>query len=235
MLESLANKIVVVTGASSGLGEALARGFAENAATTYLLARRKERLEAIAQELVNKGHKAYAQQCDVTDWQDIWTAANRVTEEQGRIDIWVNNAGWNYAAGIFELTPDLVRHITEVNSYGLIFGTMISAKHMKEQKSGDIVQILSTSAFFPRSKEPVYAGAKADGEHFSASIRDELKQYGIRMIRVFPGGLDTDFRPKANLEQLPNLINPNEAAQLILTAVAQPRNIILDLTIYRGV
>src|SRR3989344_2449904 len=235
LYQNLINKAVMVTGASSGLGEALARQFASNACTVYMGARNYDRLKIIADETNNAQGKAIPISLDVTKPEQVAEAAKRMVMHYGRIDVWVNNAGSEKPASVLELTPELLKEITDVNYHGLVYGTQEAAKQMVKQKEGDIVQILSTSAFTPRVNESAYCGAKAAAEMYSKCAQKELQQYGVRIIPVKPGGMATNFAQNAGLQMPPQAMRPQDIADLILHAVAQPRNILADLTLFRNI
>src|SRR3989344_8341244 len=190
LYQNLINKAVMVTGASRGLGEALARQFASNACTVYMGARNYDRLKIIADETNNAQGKAIPISLDVTKPEQVAEAAKRMVMHYGRIDVWVNNAGSEKPASVLELTPELLREINDVNYHGLVYGTQEAAKQMVKQKNGDIVQILSTSAFTPRMKESAYCGAKGAAAQFSDSAELELRQDGIRIIPIYPVGME---------------------------------------------
>jgi len=234
LYQNLINKVVMVTGASSGLGEALARKFASNACTVYMGARNYDKLKSIADEINNANGRAIAVPLDVTKPEQVEEAAKRMVQHYGRIDIWINNAGSEKPASVLDLTPELLKEITDVNYHGLVYGTQEAARQMVKQGYGDVVQVLSTSAFTVREKESAYCGAKAAAEHWSNCARKELGRYGIRLIHVLPGGMKTKFADNSGLQMPPNAMNPNDIADLILHAVAQPRNIVADLTLYRN-
>lgn len=233
--QNLIHKVVMVTGASSGLGEALARQFASNACTVYLGARNYQKLKDITDEINNARGIAIPLKMDVTKPEQVMEAAKRMVQHYGRIDIWVNNAGSEKPASVLGLSPQLLQDITTVNYFGLVYGTQTAAKQMMTQKKGgDIVQILSTSAFTPRANESAYCAAKAAAEMYSRCAQKELQQYGIRIIPVKPGGMETNFAQNAGLQMPPHAMKPENIAELIVHAVAQPRNIVTDLTLFRN-
>ncbi len=229
--ENLKEKIVMITGASSGLGEALARAFIENDCIVYLSARSKEKLELLAKEL---GKNTVALPIDVTDPAQVKKAAKTMVANHGGIDIWVNNAGGEEKASLEELTPELLNKITAVNYYGLVYGTQEAAKHMRAQKEGDIVQIISTSAFTSRANESAYCAAKAAASLFSESVQHELRDYGIRVFPIYPGGMNTEFFKKAGATIPPDSMETKDIADIILNALSQPRNIIVIPRIFRN-
>lgn len=232
--ENLKDKVVMITGASSGLGEALARAFAENGSLVYIGARNLEKLETIANELLKKGQKVYHSRLDVSNPIEVEAFAEYAIKKQGNIDIWINNAGADKKVSVFDLEPSSLQEITAVNYFGLAYGTVTAARHMKEQNYGDIVQILSTSVFTPRENEAAYCSAKAAADMYSRCAEIELKRYGIRMIRIEPGGMDTAFFQKAGLKLPQNAMDPRDIADMVLNAVSQPRNITAELRIFRN-
>ena len=234
------NKVVVVTGASSGLGEALSRQFVENGAIVHMGARRTKNLETIAKELNEKhGTKskpdvAIAHYTDVTSYMMVDRLGKAVMNMHGKIDIWVNNAGGGAKGSILTMTEHEMDDIINLNMRSVLYGTKVAALVMKEQGYGDIMQILSTSAFTPRPEEFAYCGAKAGAALASASTRMELKTYGIRVFNENPGGMDTEFAKTAGLNTPPNAMNPNDIAKLLLYKLSLPRNVICDSNIYRN-
>lgn len=228
------DKIVMITGASSGLGEALARKFAKKNSHVYIGARNLEKLETIANELAKLGQKVYPYKLDVTNPDEVESFAKYAVTKQGNIDIWINNAGADKKVSIFDFEPSSLQDITAVNYFGLVYGTVTAARYMKEQKYGDIVQILSTSVFTPRENESAYCSAKAAADMYSRCAEFELKRYGIRMIRIEPGGMDTAFFDKAGLKLPQNAMNPSDIADMVINAVSQPRNITAELRIFRN-
>jgi|SRR3989344_2985811 len=232
--QTLNKKVCVITGASSGLGESLAREFAERGGIVYFAARRLKQLETIASDLRAKGYDAMPYELDVTDPMRVKECAGHIVEMQGRIDVWVNNAGSEQKRDILSLDADALYDITAVNYFGLVFGTQEAAKQMKLTQTGDIVQILSTSAFTPRQNESAYCAAKAAAYLFSQSAQQEFKPHGIRVINVLPGGMNTEFFKKAGLTLPPQAMETADVATLIADALETPRNINPELRIYRN-
>lgn len=233
LYQNLFNKVVMVTGASSGLGEALARQFVDNSCAVYLGARSYSKLQKIAQEINNGRGIAIPIELDVTKPELVAEAAKRMVKEYGRIDVWVNNAGGEKPASILDLTPEQVYYNHELNYYGVVWGTQEAARQMVKQKEGDIVQILSTSAFTPRTNESTYCAAKAAAEMYSKCARLELQGYGIRFTHVLPGGIKSKFAESAGLQIPVNAMDPEEVADSILNALAKPRNIETEIRLCR--
>ena len=234
---NLEGKVVMVTGASSGLGEALAREFARGVCNVYIAARREEKLVALAQELeltMQTDQRAIPIKLDVTDNTQVVQAAHRMIKDYGRIDIWINNAGSEKPASVLDLSREQLQEITAVNYFGLVYGTKAAAQQMVQQGYGDIVQILSTSAFTPRANEAAYCAAKAAAEMYSRCAQKELQEHGIRVIPVKPGGMETNFAQNAGLQMPKDAMSPEDVAELIVHAVSLPRNIAPDLTLFRN-
>ncbi len=230
---SLQNKVAVVTGASSGLGEAIARTLADNGAIVYLAARSMDRLSRIAGEIKQAGGRADPIYMNVTRAPSVRTVGEHVHQHHGRIDIWVNNAGGGKKADLEGTTPELLEEMMALNYYGLVNGTREAERHMRKG-GGDIVQILSTSAYTPRPDEAAYVAAKAAADIFSKSIQKELMSRDIRVILIYPGGMKTEFAQKAGLTPPPNAIDPNVVAGTVLYALSLPRNVIFDGRLLRS-
>ncbi|GEM_PF-2622062 len=234
------NKSVVITGASSGLGKELAQEFLNAGSKLYICARNEERLQESAIDIILKKESKHTENylkkvvLDIGNKKSIDSLAEQVMKETGKIDIWINNAGGETKGNIFELSEEQLQTITATNYFGLVYGTQAAACIMKEKKAGDIVQILSTSCFTPREDELAYGAAKAAAENFSKSAGLTLRKYGIRIINVYPGGMDTNFAKSAGLSAPPNLMNPKEIAQEICHALTLSRNIVPELRFYRA-
>lgn len=234
---NLQDKVVMITGASSGLGRELAREFAREGCNVYLAARNEEKLRQLADEIaltMATDQKVIPLKLDVTDNTQVVQAAYRMLKDYKKIDIWINNAGSETPASVLDLTKEQLHEITAVNYFGLVYGTRAAAQHMINQGYGDIVQILSTSAFTPRAHEAAYCAAKAAAEMYSKCAQKELQQHGIRVIPVKPGGMDTNFAKNAGLQAPKNAMDPEDIAELIVHAVSLPRNFAPDLTLYRN-
>src|SRR5215212_1491189 len=161
MAGRLDSKVAVVTGASSGIGEATVRSLAAEGATVVAGARRKERLDGLVEEVAGGGGKAIAVECDVTDEGQAHGLVRRAVEEYGRVDILVNNAGVMLLSTVGKGLSDQWRQMFEVNVMGLLYATDAAIGHMKEQKSGHLVNISSVAGRkVTRDSSGVYAGTK---------------------------------------------------------------------------
>lgn len=172
--ESQKPKTVVLTGASAGVGRAVARRFAEDGAKIGLIARDATRLERAATEIRDKGGQAIVCPLDVTDAEALNDAAERVEAEFGPIDIWINVAMATIFAPITQIEPAEFKRATEVTYLGFVYGTMAALKRMKPRDSGVIVQTGSSLAYRSIPLQAAYCGAKHAMIGFTDSLRCEL-------------------------------------------------------------
>jgi NAD(P)-dependent dehydrogenase (short-subunit alcohol dehydrogenase family)/nitrite reductase/ring-hydroxylating ferredoxin subunit len=236
--EDVVGKVVVVTGASSGNGKAIALLMADRGAKLVLAARRTELLEATALEVEDRGGDALAVTCDVTVREQVEEAARTAIARFGRIDVWVNNAGvipWS----LFEdTTEEEFRRTLEVNLMGAVYGSWAALPTMRSQGSGVIVNIASTAALVALPVGSAYSSSKAGLFAFGDSLRRELRGSGIRVCQVLPVGVNTagffhqrtrGFRLSRRIAFL--LQDPETVARAVLRCVERPgtRNVPLGL------
>jgi short-subunit dehydrogenase len=167
-------EVVVVTGASAGLGRAVAREFARHGARVGLIARNRERLEHTVRELGRLGGEGAAFPLDVADADQMRRAAEGIEAKFGPIDIWINNAMTTVFAPFLEITPDEYRRSTEVTYLGTVWGTMAALRTMQPRDRGTIVQIGSALAYRSIPLQAAYCGAKHAIMGFTDTIRSEL-------------------------------------------------------------
>ena len=171
-------EVVVITGASSGVGRATARCFGSKGAKVALLARGVDGLEGTRREVVDAGGEAFAQPVDVSDAGQVAAAAAAIEEELGPIDIWINNAMVTVFSEIQEMTPEEFHRVTEVTYLGTVYGTMAALKRMRPRNRGTIVQVGSALAYRSIPLQSAYCGAKHAILGFTDSLRSELIHAG---------------------------------------------------------
>jgi short-subunit dehydrogenase len=176
-------EVVVITGASAGVGRATARAFAERGAHVGLIARNREALEAAQREVEACGGKALVCVADVADAHAIDAAADAIEQQLGPIEVWVNNAMVTIMSPISALQPDEVKRVTEVTYLGTVYGTLAALKHMRPRNRGVIVQVGSALAYRAIPLQAPYCGAKFAIRGFTDSLRTELEHEGSR-VRV---------------------------------------------------
>lgn len=185
--------MVVVTGASGGVGRATVRAFAARGDKVALLARGREGLAAAADEAERAGGEALVVPVDVSDAKAVDAAAQQVVDAYGHIDVWVNNAFTGVFAPFTEVHPDEFRRVTEVTYLGYVFGTRAALRHMLPRDRGTIVQVGSALAYRGIPLQSAYCGAKHAIQGFNESLRCELlhARSGVRTTMVQLPGLNT--------------------------------------------
>ena len=231
MQNEFKDKVIVITGATGGVGRATAWAFAAQGARIALLARGEAQLEATKKEVEQRGGQAITISCDVADAAAVEEAAARTERELGPIDVWVNNAMNSVFAPIKEIHPDEFRRVTEVTYLGQVYGTMAALKRMLPRNRGSIVLVGSALAYRGIPLQSAYCGAKHGIEGFYDSLRTELMhdKSAIKTCMVqLPAMNTTQFGWV--LSRLPNkprpmgkVYQPEVAARAIVFAAAHNR------------
>jgi len=197
-MRSLADQVVIITGASSGLGEATARRLARGGAKLVISARRAERLEALARELDPSGQRVLTIAADVTDTAGRRRLVDDALQKFGRIDALVNNAGYG-TRGPVELVPvELIRRNFETNLFSLIALTQLVIPHLRARGSGRIINIGSVAGRIARPLSSIYDSTKHALEAITDGLRGELAPFGIAVVLIRPGFILTEFVEAAN-------------------------------------
>lgn len=224
-------QVVVVTGASAGIGRATVRALARRGAHIGLIARGIDGLEAARQEVEELGGRALVLPADVADADAIEAAAARVEEELGPIDVWVNNAMVSVFSPVREMKPEEFRRVTEVTYLGYVYGTLAALKRMLPRDEGVIVQVGSALAYRGIPLQSAYCAAKHAIQGFCDSLRSELIHDGssVRLTMVQMPAVNTpQFRwEKSRLpheaQPVPPIFQPEVAADAILHAIDHDR------------
>ena len=243
----LTGKVAIITGASSGIGASLAELLAREGAAVVLAARRKERLESLADRIRGSGGKALTHQCDVTVRNEAEGLVHTAAKENGRIDILVNNAGRGHFASIEETTDDTIERMFAVNTFSLWYTTRTALLYMKKQRSGHIINIASMAGKLGYPYNSAYVAAKHACVGFTHALRMELAETGIHASVVCPAGVLTDWASETeggpmlpffsesgpiikriaaergiNLPPIEGLISPERVALAILDCIKNP-------------
>jgi NAD(P)-dependent dehydrogenase (short-subunit alcohol dehydrogenase family) len=224
-------EVVVITGASAGVGRAVARRFAREGAQIGLLARGVDGLEAARREAEALGGRALVLPVDVANWNEVDAAAARVEETFGPIDVWINNAMASVFSPVTEMQPDEYRRVTEVTYLGTVHGTLAALHRMRPRDRGTIVQVGSALAYRGIPLQSAYCAAKHAVQGFMDSLRCELLHDGSRVIvtMVHLPALNTpQFRwVKSRLprkaQPVPPIYQPEVAADAIFWAAHHDR------------
>ena len=197
-MRTLARQVIIVTGASSGIGEATARRLARGGAKVVIAARRPDRLEALARELDPSGANVLAVAGDVTSDADRRKLVGAALQKFGRIDGLVNNAGYG-TRGPVEIAPiDIIRKNYETNVFSLIALTQLVLPAMRERGTGCIVNIGSVAGKVARPLSSIYDSTKHALEALTDGLRGELKPFGVHVTLIRPGFILTEFVEAAN-------------------------------------
>jgi NADP-dependent 3-hydroxy acid dehydrogenase YdfG len=235
--QSSAARVAVITGASSGIGEATARALAADGYRVALLARRADRIEALADDL---GPGAIAIEADVTDRDSLVAAAQRVQQEFGRVDVLVNNAGVMLLGPFTSDQREEQRRMVEVNLLGAMTATEVFLDQLRDG-GGDLINISSVAGRTARPGNAAYAATKWGLNGWSESLRQEL-QPDVRVIVIEPGAVTTELvdhithdATKEAIEQFyeETSITADDIAQIIAFAVSRPRSVSLNEILVR--
>jgi NADP-dependent 3-hydroxy acid dehydrogenase YdfG len=242
-MPKLDGKVAVVTGASSGIGEATAEALAAEGATVVVAARREERLADLTKRIEEGGGKVLAATCDVTDEAQAHGLIRRAEDEFGRVDILVNNAGVMLLSTVGKGLSDEWRRMFDVNVLGLLYATDAAIETMKRQGGGHLVNVSSVAGRkVTRDSSGVYAGSKFAVGAISEGLRQELLQDNIRVTIVEPGAVATELTDHITdedaRESLGGLLNleilqAEDIAKAIVYAVTQPKRVSVNEILIR--
>ena len=238
----LANQVVAVTGASSGIGEATALACSLAGATVALGARRGERIEALAERIAGDGGRALAIKTDVAREEQARAFVERAHAELGRLDVLVNNAGVMLLGPIAGAATEEWRRMIDVNVYGVLYCTHAALPLMAAQGSGHIINVSSVAGRVARAGSGVYNLTKFGVGAFSESLRQEAVAMGVRVTLIEPGAVATELpghnRPEI-IEQMAKRfegITPlaaDDIARAIVFAIGQPANVSINEVLVR--
>lgn len=226
---TLSGEVAVVTGASSGIGRATAKVLSDEGAVVGLAARTESKLETLAEEIESDGGKALVLPTDVRDREQVASMIATTRENYDRLDILVNNAGvghWDNQ-GIVDGDLDQWRREIEANLLGLMTGTHLAARAMREQGAGDIVNVSSLSDRYPSPEFPAYVASKYGVRGFTGSALRDLRDDGIRVTLIEPGEVATPMQPEEEIESTP-MLDPVDVADAILYAVSRPDHVCIN-------
>jgi short-subunit dehydrogenase len=192
----VSSKVVVVTGASMGIGEALARIFADHGARVVLLSRDAGRAEA-ARDRIGHTERTLALSCDVRNREEIDRVLSLTLHHFNRIDVWINNAGHGLLDSVAQLDMAACRETFDTNFFGTVDSMLAVIPVMKQQGAGTIINISSVAGHIPLPFHTVYSATKFAMNAFGKAARVELRDFGIHVMTVCPGYVRTDFGANA--------------------------------------
>jgi len=241
MSNGIEGKVIVITGASSGLGEATARKLAGEGAAVVLGARRMDRLHDLAQGLVSHGARALAQQTDVTDRSQVQALVDTAVERFGRVDVMLNNAGLMPHSPLERLKVEDWERMVDVNLKGVLYGVAAALPYMKEKKTGHIVNVSSVAGHKVRPGSAVYAATKTAVRVLSEGLRQEVKPYNIRTTVLSPGAIATELPDSVtepdvaeNVRKIYEVaVAPEAFANAVAYALSQPDDVDVNEILFR--
>jgi short-subunit dehydrogenase len=230
-------KVVIVTGASSGIGEATVREFGREGARVVLAARRVNRLESLAKEInaMGTGAETLVVEADLSRLEDIQTLIDQTLERFGRIDVLVNNAGFGRLDWLENLDPikDIEAQF-DVNVLGVVQTTRQALPTMIKQRSGHIINMGSMAALVATPTYTIYAASKHAVHGFSEALRREVKPWGIDVSMIYPGGVKTEFSEHAGIKRKTKattpkflLLSAEDVGRAVVQLVRRPRAMLI--------
>lgn len=236
-MDIIKGKVVIVTGASSGIGEATARKFGGEGAKIVLAARRVDKLQVLAQDInsLGTGADTLVVQADLSKLEDIQSMILRTLEKFGRIDVLVNNAGFGRLDWLENLDPikDIQAQI-DVNVMGVIQTTRQVLPVMIKQRAGSIINMCSMAGLVGTPTYSIYAASKHAVHGFSEALRREVKPWGIDVCLVYPGGVVTEFTQHAGIKRKTSastpkfmLLTAEQVGDAVVKLVRHPRRMLI--------
>jgi short-subunit dehydrogenase len=230
-MRSFSNKTVVVTGASAGVGRAIACRFGLAGARVGLIARDGEAMAEVKGEIERHGSSAFVAAADVADADAVFKAADEIAQQLGPIDVWINDAMVTVFAPLWEMTADEFRRVTEVTYLGFVHGTMAALHHMRQHNRGTIIQIGSALAYRGIPLQSAYCGAKHAIRGFTDSLRSELIHVGspIKIVMMELPAVNTPQFDWARTHMplqprpVPPVVQPEAIAEATLRAALHPK------------
>ena len=241
MSKNIEGKVVVITGASSGLGEATARLLSAQGASVVLGARRVDRIQSLADELTGSGGKALAIPTDVTHYEQVKRLVDAAVQAYGRIDVIINNAGLMPQSPLERLKIDEWNRMIDVNIKGVLYGIAAALPYMKQQKAGHIINVSSVAGHKVRAGGAVYAATKHALLALSEGLRQEVKPYNIRTTVISPGAVATELPNSVtepdiaeNVRKAYEIAIPAESfARAVAFAISQPEEVDVNEILFR--
>jgi short-subunit dehydrogenase len=228
-LKKLKDQVIIITGASSGIGLATARMAAKQGARLVLAARSRDALQRLTNEITQSGGRAIYVVADVGKQEDVRAIARAAQDAFGGFDTWINNAGTGMYGRLEEISIDDMRRLFETNFWGLIYGSLEAVKHLR-QRGGALINIGSTVSERAVPLQGIYSASKHAVKGFTDALRMELEEEGapVSVTLVKPGAIDTPFtiNAKSYLEvepkHAPPVYAPETVARAILHCAVQP-------------
>ena len=215
---SFADKVVLITGASSGIGEALARNLADQKAKVGLMARRQDRLDELSQKIKDTGGQVATAAVDVTDREQTKAAIATLREQLGPVDLLVANAGLGKPTFVDQSNIEEVEDMIRVNILGVIYCIEAVLPEMLQRKQGHLAAVSSLAAYKSLPGESGYCATKAAVSSYMEGLRIQLRDYGVNVTTICPGFITTEMTAQHDFK-MPYLMDSDEAAKRIARAL----------------
>lgn len=241
-VETISGKVVVVTGASSGLGAAVARRLGASGALLVLGARRLERLEGVAAEITAAGGQARIVKADVTNPAQVQALVDEAVSAYGGLDVMINNAGLMAQSTLAARRVDEWDRMIDINIKGVLYGIAAALPVMQAQKRGHIINVASVAGHKVRGGGAVYAATKHAVRVITEGLRQEVKPYKLRTTIISPGAVDTELPAGTREPETAAAIrsfydcyavSPESFVDSVLFAMSQPETVDINEILYR--
>lgn len=241
-MNNIEGKVIVITGASSGMGAAAATYLAAKGASIVLGARRADRIEALATEIAKAGGKAIAVPTDVTNRADLTRLVDTAVETYGRVDVLINNAGLMPLSPIDRLKVEEWDQMIDVNIKGVLYGIAAAIPHMKAQKSGHIINVSSVAGHKVFEGSAVYSATKFAVRAMSDGLRAEAAPHNIRTTIISPGAVKTELLDhisekdvqSANQDYVGQVgVAAETFARMVAFAISEPQDVGISEIVFR--
>ncbi|MDU6432260.1 MAG: SDR family oxidoreductase [Pantoea sp.] len=242
MSTGISGKVIVITGASSGLGECTARHLSALGAILVLGARRTERLQTLVTELEKQGGKAIAVATDVTRKEQVEALIKTAVEKFGRVDVLLNNAGLMQQSRLDSLKTDEWDNMIDVNLKGTLYGIAAVLPYMQAQKSGHIINVSSVAGHKVTPAGSVYCATKHAVRAISEGLRSEVKEWNLRTTIISPGAVTTELTDHITEKEIgqgmrdfykQHAVGPDSFARIVEFALSQPAEVDINEILYR--
>ncbi|MBK1696129.1 SDR family oxidoreductase [Rhodovibrio salinarum] len=242
MTDNITGKVVVITGASSGMGEATAHDLAAKGAKVVLGARRTDRLETLTKEITKAGGEAVSVSTDVTKLEDVQKLVQTAKDSFGRVDVIFNNAGLMPLSPLESLRIDEWNQMIDVNVKGTLYGIAAALPIFKEQKSGHVINVSSVYGHKTVETGAVYCATKHAVRSLSEGLRQEVKDYNVRVTVISPGAVDTELTSHITEPGVGDTVRDvvskigvpaGTMADMVAFAISQPDNVDVNEILFR--
>lgn len=229
-------KVVWVTGASAGIGRAIAEVFADAGNIVVCSARRKGKLEQLVKSIGKKGGEAYAKECDISKSAEVKKTVKFILDKFGKIDALINSAGVTEFKLFTESTERDYDYIMDVNLMGVFLCIKEVLPSMVKRKDGQIINILSVAAVTTFQYSSLYAASKAGLKAMSEGIRAEVRKDNVKVINIMPGATDTDMWDKDFRDKNRNrMMSAEDIGRLTLDVFNQPKSLVTEDVVVRPI